>query len=170
MTDSKPHEMKGCPLIKIGHVLSPYKEQAGTPIQPSFGEAQDAEIHIYPEFREALEDLDRFNYIWLITWFDRSTSYKLKVVPYRDTVERGLFATRAPRRPNPIGISSVELVSVDVKEGIIKVRGIDLLDNTPILDIKPYAPRFDSHPGEASGWLDDGKDTHVADDRFSDKE
>jgi len=62
------------------------------------------------------------------------------------------------------------LVSVDVKKGIIKVRGIDLLDNTPILDIKPYAPRFDSHPGEASGWLDDGNDTQVADGRFSDKE
>ncbi len=150
----------------IGYVKSPYKEQSGTPIQPSSGEPVEAEVRVYPEFREGLADLDRFDHIWLISWLDRSRSFKLKVIPYRDTKERGLFACRAPNRPNPIGISPVRLLSVDVKKGILRVSGIDLLDRTPILDIKPYAPKFDSHPDSAAGWLDESIDRETADNRF----
>ncbi|MDP8238491.1 MAG: tRNA (N6-threonylcarbamoyladenosine(37)-N6)-methyltransferase TrmO [Candidatus Hatepunaea meridiana] len=162
--------MPECPLIQIGHIVSPYNEQSGTPIQASFGEPLDAEVHIYPDFREGLTDLDRFSRIWLISWLDKSTSFNLKVIPYRDTVERGLFSTRAPRRPNPVGISSTQLISVDIETGILKIKGIDLLNGTPILDIKPYAPRFDSHSEETAGWLDKGSDAQTADDRFSNKE
>ncbi len=158
--------MKKHTVTEIGHVHSPYREQAGTPIQPSFGDPRDAEIHIEPEFRAGLEDLNRFNRIWVISWLDRSSSYKLRVIPYRDTVERGLFSTRAPSRPNPIGISPVRLISVDIEKCLLKVRGIDLLDGTPVLDIKPYAPRFDSHPDDAAGWLDNSQHTQTADDRF----
>jgi len=161
--------MSKCPLIVIGRVHSPYKEQTGTPIQPAFGEPQDAEIHVHPEFREGLEDLHGFSRIWLLSWLDRSDSYKLKVIPYRDTVERGLFATRAPRRPNPIGISPVKLISIDIENGIICVSGIDLLNGTPIIDIKPYASKFDSHPEVSSGWLDKGTSTQTADDRFKEE-
>ncbi len=158
--------MKTYTVSEIGYVRSPYREQAGTPIQPSYGEQRDAEIHINPEFRDALEDLERFDRMWVISWMDGSRSYKLKVIPYRDTVERGLFSSRAPNRPNPIGISAVRLISVDIEKCILKVRGIDLLDGTPVLDIKPYAPRFDSHTDEAAGWLDDSLPRQTADDRF----
>ena len=152
---------------EIGRVRSPYQEQTGTPIQPGVGDPLEAEVIIRPEFREGLSDLERFGRIWLVSWFDRSQPYRMKVIPYRDTVERGLFATRAPSRPNPVGISAVELLSVDAAAGRLRVRGVDLLDNTPILDIKPYVPEFDSHPNEAAGWLDEGLSTRSADDRFS---
>jgi len=158
--------MKKHTVVEIGYVRSSYKEQTGTPIQPGFGDPQAAEIHILPEYREGLEDLERFERVWLISWLDRSSSYKLKVIPYRDTVERGLFSTRAPRRPNPIGISPVRLLSVDREQGILRVKGIDLLDGTPILDIKPYSPEFDAYPDDAAGWLDESKDIRIADDRF----
>ena len=159
-------DMKKFNVSPIGYVKSPYKEQSGTPIQPSFGDPVEAEIRISPEFREGLVDLDRFDRIWLISLLDRSRPYKLKVIPYRDTQERGLFACRAPSRPNPIGISSVRLLSVDVMKGILKVSGIDLLDRTPILDIKPYSPKFDSFPDEPAGWLDKSIDRETADNRF----
>jgi tRNA-Thr(GGU) m(6)t(6)A37 methyltransferase TsaA len=158
--------MSKCPLVEIGRVHSPYIEQSGTPIQPAFGEAQEAEVHVHPQFREGLEDLQGFSHIWLLSWLDRSDSYKLKVIPYRDTIERGLFATRAPRRPNPIGISPVKLISVDLENGIIHVRGIDLLDGTPIIDIKPYSHKFDSYPKTSSGWLEESIEKHTADNRF----
>ena len=158
--------MNTCPLIEIGSVHSPYKEQTGTPIQPAFGEAIDAEIHIHPSFREGLEDLQGFSHVWLLSWLDRSDTYKLKVIPYRDTVERGLFSTRAPRRPNPIGISPVKLISVDVQNGILCIKGIDLLDGTPIIDIKPYSHKFDSYPNTSSGWLEESIERHTADNRF----
>ncbi|NQU06067.1 MAG: tRNA (N6-threonylcarbamoyladenosine(37)-N6)-methyltransferase TrmO, partial [Calditrichaeota bacterium] len=121
------------------------------------------------KFREGLEDLQGFSRIWLLSWLDRSDSYKLKVIPYRDTVERGLFATRAPRRPNPIGISPVKLISVDLENGIIHVNGIDLLNGTPIIDIKPYSHKFDSYPDVDSGWLDESISREAADDRFKEE-
>lgn len=157
-------------LTVIGRVCSPYDEQAGVPIQPAFGEPMKAEVHVLPDFRDGLEDIDRFSRIWLISWLDRSDSYKLKVIPYRDTIERGLFSTRAPRRPSPIGISPVKLIAVDIEKGILEISGIDLLDGTPILDIKPYSPKFDSFPEESSGWLDEGSSRTTADDRFNNRD
>ncbi len=160
-------EKQNYSVVEIGRVRSPYSEQAGTPIQPGFGEQLEAEVIIQPEFREGLADLERFSRIWLVSWFDRSKPYRLKVVPYRDTVKRGLFATRAPARPNPIGISTVKLLSVDAAAGRLRVKGIDLLDGTPIIDIKPYSPEFDSYRNESAGWLDDSLSSRTADDRFS---
>ena len=103
-------------------------------------------------FEQALSDLDGFDRIWLIAHFDRVESWKPKILTPRDRVKRGLFATRSPHRPNPISISVVELVSVD---GLtLTVRGVDLLDGTPILDIKPYLPYADAFPDCKAGWTD----------------
>ncbi|MFH1894210.1 MAG: SAM-dependent methyltransferase [Candidatus Zixiibacteriota bacterium] len=105
-----------------------------------------------------------FDRIWLVFWFHRSREPKLTVVPFRDTVPRGLFATRAPSRPNPIGISADKLISVS--ECTLTVEDVDLIDGTPLLDIKPYVPEFDSCDCRRIGWL--GVSTHLsneADDR-----
>jgi len=155
-----------CSFKEIGYAVTPYKEQSGTPIQPGKGKQVNAEIHIYSGYREGLSDLDEFERIWILSYFHLSTGYKLKVIPYRDTVLRGLFSTRAPRRPNPIGLSLVELLSVDQETGILQIRGIDLLDGTPILDIKPYVPVFECFPESHAGWLDRTINTQTADSRF----
>lgn len=153
-------------LTTIGFAHTPYDNQQGTPIQPNMAESREAEIEILPQYREGLNDLGEFERIWVISWLDQSTDFKLKVIPYRDTVERGLFATRAPRRPNPIGLSLVKVTGVDVEQGLIKIDGIDLLNGTPILDIKPYVPKFEGQPDSKAGWLDRGNDTETADERF----
>ncbi|MBT3232302.1 MAG: tRNA (N6-threonylcarbamoyladenosine(37)-N6)-methyltransferase TrmO [Calditrichaeota bacterium] len=153
-------------LVQIGRAVTPYTQQKGTPIQPWRGESVEAHIEIYPEFRDGLNDLERFDRIWVLSLLHESTGFEMRVIPYRDTLLRGLFATRSPRRPNPIGMSLVTVDSVDIEKGIIRVQGIDLLNNTPIIDIKPYVPQFESIPDSASGWLENGNDTRVADDRF----
>ena len=155
-------------ILPIGIIRTPFKEHAGTPVQPAYGEGVEGVVEIFPEYREGLADVGGFERIWLIFWFDRSQSYKLKLVPYRDVVERGLFATRAPSRPNPIGISAVRVLEVDIERGLIKISDIDMLDGTPLLDIKPYSPKFDSHPQAKSGWLDkNSNNREKADGRFS---
>jgi len=153
-------------LSPIGRVRSRFQNQAGTPIQPSVGEGA-GRVEIDPPYREALADLDGFDRIWLLTWLDRAGEFRPRVVPYRDDVERGLFSCRAPARPNPIGLSCVLLTRVDVESGTIETGPLDLLDGTPVLDLKPYVPRFDAFPDARAGWHDDaagGRD--VADDRF----
>ena len=155
----------------IGIVHSPYKDRAGTPIQGNFDEEAEGSIEIFPEFAEGLADVDGFSYIWVLYHFHKSEGYRLKVVPFMDTVERGLFSTRAPRRPNPIGLSLIRVLGVE--NNIIKISGIDMLDGTPVLDIKPYSPRFDERDDVKCGWLDDiDEDTRKkrsrADGRFSD--
>ncbi len=151
--------------VEIGRILTSYETPKGTPIQTSFSSDEQAEVHIHEQFRDGLEDLIGFSHIWLITWMDRSKPYKMKVIPYRDTVHRGLFATRSPNRPNPIALSSVKLISVDVSDGILIVSGVDFLNNTPLLDIKPYIPT-DCHSDIRTGWFDKGVDTRIADNRF----
>jgi tRNA-Thr(GGU) m(6)t(6)A37 methyltransferase TsaA len=150
----------------IGYVKSPYREQAGTPIQANFGELATAEIRVLAPFRDGLSDLDGFSHVWLLTWLDRAKPYELLTVPYRDTVKRGLFATRAPSRPNPIGLSCTRLIRVEKETGVLHVAGIDLLDGTPVLDIKPYIPTVDAFPGASSGWFMSGTNRTHADDRF----
>lgn len=116
-------------------------------------------------YEAALEDIDGFERLWLIYWMDRVGQYKPRVIPYRDTREHGLFATRSPSRPNPIGMSIVRLIK---REGaILHIADIDILDGTPLLDIKPYVPEFDAHPVCRAGWFDaPGVDRRQADSRF----
>ncbi|MFC2170882.1 SAM-dependent methyltransferase [Calditrichota bacterium] len=131
-----------------------------------YGESLPAEVHRQREFCEALQDLDRFERIWLIVWLDCAKPYSMKVIPYLDTVERGLFKTRAPSRPNPIGISCVKLEKIDHDTGIMFIHGIDLLDGTQVLDIRPYVLRFDAHPDSEVGWIINRKFMDEADSRF----
>lgn len=152
-------------LNPVGVIRSPHLAPAGTPIQPAYAEQCDGEVVVNPEYEVALADLDGFERVWLIYWFDRAGPYKPQVVPYRDTREHGLFATRSPCRPNPIGMSVVRLLGRE--RNVLRVRGIDILDGTPVIDIKPYVPEFDAHPTSKAGWLDEQRaDRKNADDRF----
>jgi tRNA-Thr(GGU) m(6)t(6)A37 methyltransferase TsaA len=107
--------------------------------------------------------------VWLIYYFHRAAVARMSVVPYRDTVERGLFATRVPARPNAIGMSCVRLLNIE--GNILRLAEVDILDDTPLLDIKPYVPQYDNYPVQRCGWLDTVPDKPVvADDRFERKE
>jgi tRNA-Thr(GGU) m(6)t(6)A37 methyltransferase TsaA len=121
------------------------------PIQPAGAAGVRGTIVIDEKFRAGLRDLDGFSRIILIYAFHRSQGYELEVIPFLDTVPHGIFATRAPRRPNAIGISIVQLISEN--DGELVIEGVDVVDGTPLLDIKPYVPEFDCHPGEKPGWF-----------------
>jgi tRNA-Thr(GGU) m(6)t(6)A37 methyltransferase TsaA len=151
-------------LRPIGVIHSPYTQPEGTPIQ-SGADDTAATVEVYRAYAAGLADLEGFKRIWLLAWYDRTKPYSLKVKPFMDSRPRGLFATRAPSRPNPIGLSLVKLAAV--RDNILEVRGCDLLDGTPLLDIKPYAPQFDAFPDSRAGWLTgcDPKDAK-ADRRF----
>jgi tRNA-Thr(GGU) m(6)t(6)A37 methyltransferase TsaA len=152
-------------LQPIGVIRSPHQSPAGTPIQPAFAEAVEGEVVVNESVAEALDDIDCFERIWLIYCLDRAKPWKHRVVPYRDTQERGLFATRAPSRPNPIGLSVVRLLGR--QNNVLRVRGLDILDGTPLLDIKPYVPEFDAFPDSKAGWLDERRqECREADGRF----
>jgi len=133
-------------LKPIGIVYSPFKEATGAPIQASMAEGATGTAEVFPAFADGLRDLDGFDRIWLLYWFDRATAPRLIVTPYMDDQSHGVFATRAPARPNPIGMSAVRLLRI---EGCtLHVADVDILDGTPLLDIKPYVPRFDHLPAE----------------------
>ena len=150
----------------IGVIRSPYHQPAGTPIQPVFAGAVEGTVELLPQFLDGLQDLAGFERIWLIYWLDRAPAARLRVVPFLDTVERGLFATRAPCRPNPIGLSCVRLLAV--RGNVLTFYGADILDGTPLLDIKPYVPRFDAFGAARAGWFEQQTtgNTH-ADGRFT---
>ena len=149
----------------IGFIRSPHQTTSGTPIQPSRGRGIRGTIEIEEEYVEALSDLDGFSHIIVICHLHRASEFKSKVVPYLDTELRGLFATRAPARPNPIGISVLRLLEIDGNR--LQIEDVDLLDGTPVLDIKPYVRGFDDQTDVRCGWLDEIKERQItADDRF----
>lgn len=151
----------------IGVIRTPHRRQAGTPIQSYAAKDVAGEIEIFPPYREALQDLQGFDRIWVLYWLHQAKPFAPRVIPYRDVVERGLFSTRAPSRPNPIGLSAVRLLEINEQTGILKVLDVDMLDGTPLLDIKPYVPQFDCHPDSKAGWLSEkGADRDIADERF----
>jgi tRNA-Thr(GGU) m(6)t(6)A37 methyltransferase TsaA len=155
-------------LIEIGRIHSPFKQATGTPIQPSRAGGTEGFIQLAPQFAAALKDLEGFDRVWLIYWFNRAAAAKLTVIPYRDVVERGLFATRAPARVNPIGLSNVRLLGIEGT--VLRIADVDILDDTPLLDIKPYVPAYDNFPVQRLGWVDTVPDRPVvADDRFERK-
>jgi tRNA-Thr(GGU) m(6)t(6)A37 methyltransferase TsaA len=152
-------------LKPIGVIHSPHRQAAGTPIQSALAAGVEGTVEVFPEYGLGLRDLDGFERLWLIYWFDRAAPAKLVVTPYLDTTPRGLFATRAPCRPNPIGLSCVRLL--EVRENLLRVDGLDMLDNTPLLDIKPYIPSFDAFQAKRIGWCENAKSVSiVADGRF----
>ena len=140
-------------LKPIGTIRSPHIEREGMPIQPRGAKDVAGTVEIFPEYAEGLKDLSGFSHVILLYHFHKSEGFSLTVTPFMDTEKRGLFATRAPRRPNPIGLSIVRLVKVE--GNILTLEGVDVLDGTPLLDIKPFAPAFDLPEGEIrSGWLE----------------
>jgi tRNA (adenine37-N6)-methyltransferase len=162
---SKHNSQANFPVIIIGRVQSPFGVATGTPIQSVYANGAKGQVIVESAFADALDDIDGFERLWLIYWMDRATTAQLRLVPYRDNHERGLFATRSPCRPNPIGMSVVRLLRREAN--ILHVADLDILDNTPLLDIKPYVPDFDSHQKSKAGWFDDSCiDRKVADERF----
>ncbi len=151
----------------IGILHSPFTEQADMPIQPTAAAGIKGTVELFAEFREGLADLEDFSHIILLYHFHRSHNFNLKVVPFMDSMPRGLFATRAPKRPNPIGLSIVQL---DRIENItLHIRNVDVLDGTPLLDIKPYIPEFDAQDDVRTGWFTKTRETvskQRSDDRF----
>ena len=135
----------------IGIIHSPFKTPGGTPIQPTGAEDVEASVEIFPEYTAGLDDLTGFSHIFLIYHFHLSKKFSLKVTPFLDNRKRGLFATRAPSRPNPIGLSVVRLVGIT--DGNLMVKDIDVVDGTPLLDVKPYVPGFDVRKVDRVGWI-----------------
>ena len=135
----------------IGIIHTPFTSIEGMPIQPSGGEGVRGTIELSPEFAPGLKDLSGFSHLILIYHFHLSKGYDLELKPFLDDTPRGVFATRAPRRPNPIGLSVVKLERID--GCTLHIENLDIVDGTPLLDIKPYVPKFDA-PGEVKiGWL-----------------
>jgi tRNA-Thr(GGU) m(6)t(6)A37 methyltransferase TsaA len=135
----------------IGTIHSPFKEPHDTPIQSVCATDIEGTVEIFPEYSEGLADLEGFSHIILLYHFHLSKEFSLKVKPYLDEQLRGVFATRAPARPNAIGMSIVRLVKIE--GGKLYIRDVDILEGTPLLDIKPYVPEFDSRNADKIGWL-----------------
>ena len=157
--------MREIDIRPIGIVRTPFTSARGTPIQPAYADGAKGKVILDDAFGAALDDIEGFGRLWLLYWMHRVTSFRPRVVPYRDEQEHGLFATRSPCRPNPIGLSVVSFVR---REGAtLHVADVDMLDGSPLLDVKPYVPEFDSHPTSKAGWFATSRiDRRVADDRF----
>lgn len=154
-------------LYPIGVVHSPFKVLSDMPIQPVGDHCESGVVEIFDEFAEGLEDLNGFTHIILIYYFHEVEERVLTVIPFLDDRPRGIFATRAPVRPNPIGLSVVKLVRRTHSK--LEVEELDILDGTPILDIKPYVPEFDHRPGASIGWLEGARERAAqsrSDERF----
>lgn len=153
---------------QIGIIHTPFHEPEGMPIQPTAAAGVQGTVEIFPEFAQGLQDLDGFSHIILVYHFHRSDGFTLLVTPFMDSVQRGVFATRAPKRPNPIGLSVVRLNKL--QNQTLLIEGVDILDETPLLDVKPYVSEFDHYSADRIGWLEQTK-RHVrgtkADRRFT---
>jgi len=151
----------------IGVVRSPYKKIEDMPIQPSGAVGIGGKLVIDPVYIEGLQDLQGFSHIYVLYYFHRVKEHQLIVTPFLDKKPHGIFATRAPKRPNPIGLSILRLV--EVTKNTLTVENVDILDGTPILDIKPYVPTFDLQNNVRVGWLnalEDDVKTKRSDERF----
>lgn len=157
--------MRDITFHPIGVIHSPFKQQEGTPIQSALAGETAGWIDVDPAYAPALQDLQELERIWVLYHLDRTADFEPLVTPYLDTAEHGLFATRAPARPNPIGMSVLRLRAIAGPR--IDVVGIDILDGTPLLDLKPYVPDFDAFRPSRAGWFDrvTGRKTE-ADSRF----
>jgi tRNA-Thr(GGU) m(6)t(6)A37 methyltransferase TsaA len=135
----------------IGVIRTPFRDVASMPIQPRGAIGVQGTVEVAPEFVEGLSDLEGFSHVILVYSFHKAPSARLRVTPFLDDRERGVFATRAPARPNPIGLSVVRLVAI--RGNLLEVENVDILDGTPLLDIKPYVPAFDAWATDSLGWL-----------------
>ncbi|MHA1662304.1 MAG: tRNA (N6-threonylcarbamoyladenosine(37)-N6)-methyltransferase TrmO [Candidatus Thorarchaeota archaeon] len=154
-------------MKSIGVIRTPFKSSEDIPIQSSKSEVR-GHVEIASEYLDALKSLDGFSHIILVYWFHRAKPPKMRMKPFLDSEEHGLFSIRAPSRPNPIGISTVKLISIEGTR--LDIEGVDMLDETPLLDIKPFVPEFDNRSQATSGWLSKSplvkNHPHTADTRF----
>ncbi len=153
----------------IGIIHSPFNSLEGMPIQPTSDVSGAGFIEIYPDFVDGLKDLAGFSHIYLLYHLHEVHQTNLTVTPFLDCQPRGVFATRAPSRPNPIGLSLVELVRME--GSFIHVDRLDVLNGTPLLDIKPYVPEFEQIHNVRIGWLEEVKGnvrSQKSDERFRD--
>jgi tRNA-Thr(GGU) m(6)t(6)A37 methyltransferase TsaA len=153
----EPLEPSSCLMVKnvsitpIGVIHTPFTTMDKVPIQPCYSN-QIGEVELLKEYEEGLKDLEGFSHIVILYLFHKSEGYSLTVKPFLDSDEHGLFATRRPNRPNAIGMSVVRLVERNGR--VLRVKGIDVLDGTPLIDIKPYVPTFDYRADAKIGWLE----------------
>lgn len=152
----------------IGAIRTPFESPDGMPIQPTGADSATGTVEVYPAFADGLADLEAFSHCILLYHFHASSDdTPLKVEPFLDDERRGVFSTRAPQRPNPIGLSVVAVESVEGRE--LTVSGIDVVDRTPLLDVKPFVPEFDVPSETETGWMDASPSTvrsQRADERF----
>lgn len=139
-------------LHPIGTIHTPHKNKSEAPIQPSRAEGAEGVVEVFPEYEEGLSDLEGFSHIYLLFYFHKSAGYSLKVTPYLENKLRGLFATRSPNRPCGIGLSVVRLLKIEGNK--LYIKDADMLDGTPLLDIKPFTDEFDKRTEIKVGWLE----------------
>jgi len=154
-------------ITPIGTIHTPFDDLEGMPIQPTGAASVQGTIVMDKEYEQGLNDLEGFSHIILLYHFHRSKGYKLMVKPFLDDNKRGLFSTRAPKRPNPIGLSIVRLMKRDGNK--LYIKDIDVLNGTPLIDIKPYVPGFDTKEVTSIGWLEKSHEKAISlksDDRF----
>ncbi len=168
----KPQKMNGTPInIKykpIGIIHTPFDNISDMPIQPAAAKGIAGTVEVYTDYAAGLKDIDGFSHIILLFHFHLSDGYQLEVKPFLDCCRRGVFATRAPKRPNRIGLSVVKLIKVE--NNLLHIENIDILNATPLLDIKPYVPDFDNTEKISVGWLSRSKhriSSMKSDDRFN---
>lgn len=155
-----------CAMKPIGVVRTPFPEPKGTPLEPSRAGGAHATVWIDEPYRKALLDIEGFDRIWLLFWLHKAPKGQPLVTPFLDVKQHGLFATRAPARFNPIGLSAVRLLKVH--EDHLVVADVDIVDGSPLLDIKPYVAEFDSYPESRAGWFAENRNpASVADARFT---
>jgi len=139
-------------ICPIGYIKSEHHIPQKTPIQPPFAKECNGYVEIFPEFEEGLKDIETFSHIFLLYYFNTAAKPELISKPFLEDTAHGVFATRLPSRPNAIGLSIVKLV--DRKRNILNISGVDILNDTPVIDIKPYIPRFDCINDADNGWLE----------------
>jgi tRNA-Thr(GGU) m(6)t(6)A37 methyltransferase TsaA len=160
--------MKPITIHPIGIIRTPHTDVKNMPIQPIAAEGISGYIEVLAEYAEGLQDLEGFSHITLVYHFHKIEGHKLKVIPFMDTQERGIFSCKAPKRPNAIGISTVRILKIE--GNIVHIDQVDMLDGTPLIDIKPFYPRYDNRNNVSIGWLEKNKDIPLeslrADERF----
>lgn len=160
--------MKEIKIQPIGVIHTPFTDIANIPIQPLAAQGVKGVIELDECFMDGLKDLEGFSHITLIYQFHKVEGYKLRVIPFMDTEEHGIFSTKSPKRPNAIGLSTVKLLAVNGNK--LEVEQVDMLDGTPLIDIKPFYPRYDNREDVKIGWLEKNKDLPIeklrSDNRF----
>jgi len=160
--------MEDIVIKPIGIIHTPHTEIKNMPIQPIAADGIKGYIELLPEYVDGLKDVAGFSHLTLVYHFHKINGYELMVTPFMDTAKRGIFATKAPKRPNAIGLSTVKLVSIE--GNILHIEQVDMLDGTPLLDIKPFYPRYDNRENVKIGWLENNKDLPLeklrSDERF----